>query len=899
MWKVQALVVHLLLMGSILSTYFQPTLLPNLVPQKTLRDWGFEPPADRLVVFLTDGLRAATFLANNGSDVPDLRDIFRKQGRIGISRTCAPTMTRPGHIAIFGGFDEDPAAALVNFRYNPSKFDTVFNRSRNTIGWAHRNVVNFFINLPHGGAPLRFESYMERELPEKLTCDKWTFEKVQKFFKNGDNVREFRHLKSVVFFVYLGDMDIAAHRFKPLSKKFNKKLQYTQRGIRTTYELFERVFNDSRTAYLLTSDHGMSDEGIHGGGSALEVETPLFMWGAGVNREQTDSEANFPGKSNISELDQTQLAPLMSALIGLPPPMNNLALMPVGYLNVSAEYEVMALHLNVLQLMCQAEVLIQRFESAIFFKWLPKFMDLDLEQINQYASKLIALKAQGNIKEAMETCQKFGKSAQKCLAYYHNYYFLPLMVATTLSYLIWFYCLILQLNRLCKEEKEERKGFATFSTLILVLLGIVFLILFRLQNVSHINTFYLLLPVGMLIMAQAERPTKSGWTMTLTPIWHFSCILLPAGLLILMTFVYRHLWLLYAVSVLLNNRRAFLRRSLKFFIWLALVSLLCGMLFLLNFKTVLKRLPLKNYHVLYISMLLAIFRPLILGHRHDPRVWAVNSMALIAGAIGVYQYEVKEKVSVYIYAATWSFLLFAFLSIRYFERTTSMARRKLELITINMVTIITLLSTSWGSLNVQIVITEFVLGLQVYEDSRRSKEVEDLEVEHDPLKSLKRFYRYAFMTLLYFYVAFSLAGHWLSTFLFKSTTARLFYPHFSLYLSGSLLILKIFLPSLIVISALYAMVPFFRKNTRAILICVFLISDAMGLYMYYFVRNRGTWPTIRKFLDQALLTHAVNFMLLGCVCLAKIFLANTAMEKPGNTNVRSTRRNSSTEDTRI
>jgi len=56
-------------------------------------------------------------------------------------------------------------------------------------------------------------------------------------------------------------MDIAAHRFKPHSNKFYKKLQYTQRGIRRTYELFERVFNDSRTAYLMTSDHGMNNEG--------------------------------------------------------------------------------------------------------------------------------------------------------------------------------------------------------------------------------------------------------------------------------------------------------------------------------------------------------------------------------------------------------------------------------------------------------------------------------------------------------------------------------------------------------------------------------------------------------------------------------------------------------------
>ncbi|XP_017009067.2 GPI ethanolamine phosphate transferase 1 [Drosophila takahashii] len=878
MWKLQALVVHILLMGSILSTYFQPTLLPHLVPQKTMRELGFEPPADRLVVFLTDGLRAATFLANNGSDVPDLKDIFRQQGRIGISRSCAPTMTRPGHIAIFGGFNEDPAAALVNFRYNPSKFDTVFNRSRNTIGWAHRNIVGYFKDLPTGGAPMRFESFMEAELPEKLTCDKWTFEKVQKFFKNGENVREWRSIKPAVFLVYLADSDIAAHRFKPHSKKFYKKLQHTQKGIRTTYELFERVFNDSRTAYLMTSDHGMSNDGNHGGGSILEIETPLFMWGAGVSRPEVDPDGNFPTKPNISEVDQTQLAPLMSALIGLPPPMNNMALMPVGYLNVSEEYEVKALHLNILQLLSQAKILIRRHESAIFYKWLPKFEALNLQQIEGFSVKLNALMAQGNMKEAMEICQEFGTLAQKCMAYYHQYYQLPLMVATTVSYLIWFYCLLLQLTRLSKEEKEPRKGFMTFSTLILTMMCLLILTLLTLQNVPNITAFYLILPFGMLIMAQAERPVKGYWIMA--PIWNLACILIPAALLILTTFIYQHLFLVYAISVLLNNRRAFLRPSVKFFIWISLVLLLSGMLYVQqNFYKGLKIIPLKNFHVLYISMLLAIVRPVILRHRLDSRVWAANVMALIAGAYGVYQFEVKETISIYVHVASWSFLFFAFLSIPYFAKTTLEARRRLDLITINMVTIISLLTISWGSLNVQIVITEFILGLQIYEDARRSKEIEDVEEEHKPLKTLKGFYRYAFMILLYFYVAFYLAGHWLSTFLFKSTTARLFYPHFSLFIAGSLLILKILLPSLIFICALYAIVPFVRKNTRAILICVFLISDVMGLYKYYFVQNQGSWRLIRKDLDQILLTHAVNFMLLGCTCLAKIFMVNTKIER--------------------
>jgi len=71
----------------------------------------------------------------------------------------------------------------------------------------------------------------------------------------------------------------------------------------------------------------------------------------------------------------------------------------------------------------------------------------------------------------------------------------------------------------------------------------------------------------------------------------------------------------------------------------------------------------------------------------------------------------------------------------------------------------------------------------------------------------------------------------------------------------------------------------------------------MGLYMYYFVRNRGSWRLIRRDLDQILLTHVVSFMLLGCICLAKIFMANTTMEKVDREDARSSRRTASPEET--
>ncbi|KAH8361791.1 hypothetical protein KR200_010547 [Drosophila serrata] len=869
MWRLRALVVHLLLLASIMTTYFSSTILPGLVPQKTIREMGFEPPADRLVVFLTDGFRADSFLAKNGSAVPDLRDLYQTQGRIAISRSLAPTQTATGHIAIFGGLRQDPTAALVNFRYVPVYYDTVFNRSRTAIGWIHRFVEMVFIYLPHGGAPLRFSVGYGK----KLQFDAWVFKEVEEFLARSDNVREVRNLKGVVFFVYLADMDAWAHRYTPLSPEFDQQLLHTQKGIRTTYEFFEEVFNDSRTAYLMTSDHGMDDTGMHGGASRKEIETPLFMWGAGVKRT-VGPNAGFPTNNNISVVKQIQLAPLMSALIGLPPPMNNIAMMPVGYLNVSIEYETMAFHLNALQILDQAEIVIRSNKRALFHKWLPTFKGLDLKQIAAYKDNFKSLVSQGRRQEAMEVSQRIIKLAQKCLKYYQGYYQTPLLVATTISYLVWIYCLLLQLTRIATENK--RKGFATLSTVLLSVLGIIQVVLLILQKVPCFTSVCLLLPTCLLIMAQAERTAKGD--LVKAPLMNVISTVVPGVLIILMSFEYRHLAELYGLSALLHNHRLFRKPSVKFFLWISLVFIVSGFLFISqNPESAFAPRFLKSSYVLYMGMLVALVRPLVLRHTISSRVWAINAVTLVVGAYGIRRYDLREMVPGYVTAISWFFLVYSFLSVRYCDESNKTAKRRLELITMNMITLHALLCERWGSLAIQMLVTELLFSLQLYRDAKRSDAVRR---DHKPLQNLKLSYRFGFAIFLYFYVSFNLAGHWIASFIFKPNTARLFYANFAIFIPACLIILRIVLPSLIVISSLYALVPFVRHNIRSTFTCLLLISNVMGLYFCYFVRNRGKYGDVRSSLDKLLITHVVNMLLLGCSFIVECFLRDTEMEKP-------------------
>lgn len=89
-------------------------------------------------------------------------------------------------------------------------------------------------------------------------------------------------------------------------------MNYVDRKIKEVVQLTENFFGDNSTAYIFTSDHGMTNWGSHGSGSTDETETPFIVWGAGIN--------TFNFRQNIEQIDIT---PLISTLIGAPIPINN------------------------------------------------------------------------------------------------------------------------------------------------------------------------------------------------------------------------------------------------------------------------------------------------------------------------------------------------------------------------------------------------------------------------------------------------------------------------------------------------------------------------------------------------------------------------------------------------
>lgn len=262
MWIIYSIILHALLLASIFVIYFRSPVITNLQPQPSL---SLEAPAKRLVLFVTDGLRAESFFHNNCENIPHLKELMRiKNSLVGVSHTRLPTESRPGHIALIAGLYEDPSAVTRGWKENPIEFDTVFNRSRKTYAWGANDVLHIFSRLTKDDEKrLFFDSYsheLDFSGKEKTyELDKWVFQRVENVLRRKRE--ELKNEEQVIFFLHLLGLDTAGHVHKPGSELFIENLRFTERGITEMYELFESIFTDAKTAYIVTSDHGMTNAG--------------------------------------------------------------------------------------------------------------------------------------------------------------------------------------------------------------------------------------------------------------------------------------------------------------------------------------------------------------------------------------------------------------------------------------------------------------------------------------------------------------------------------------------------------------------------------------------------------------------------------------------------------------
>ncbi|KAM4686472.1 GPI ethanolamine phosphate transferase 1 isoform 8-T9 [Amazona ochrocephala] len=392
------LLVHCVFLVSIFDIYFSSPLVHGMTPQQT----PLPPPAKRLVLFVADGLRADSLYKLNSNSTPPapyLRSILENNGSWGISHTRVPTESRPGHVALIAGFYEDVSAVAKGWKENPVEFDSVFNESKYTWSWGSPDILPMFAKGATGDHVYTFCYTAESEdfgAQDAAELDMWVFDHVKSFFNSSrSNQTLFSALneEKVVLFLHLLGIDTNGHAHRPNSREYKENIKKVDEGIKEIALMIDNFYgNDGKTAFILTSDHGMTDWGTHGAGHPSETLTPLIVWGAGVNYPQRVSSQKFEDNllkewklENLKRLDvnQADVAPLMASLIGVPFPLNSVGTLPLEYLNNSAHFKAESMFTNAVQIVEQFKVkMSQKRETTLSFLFTPFKPLSDSEQIN-------------------------------------------------------------------------------------------------------------------------------------------------------------------------------------------------------------------------------------------------------------------------------------------------------------------------------------------------------------------------------------------------------------------------------------------------------------------------------------------------------------------------------------
>lgn len=482
-----AVIFHLIYIFSIFDIYFVSPIVSGMRLFKVERPAHSKAPADRLVLFVGtllsgfplpclilahplsstgDGLRADKAFQSHPEPYPQsdadleprplapfLRSRVLEQGTFGVSHTRVPTESRPGHVALIAGLYEDVSAVTTGWKLNPVDFDSVFNRSQHTWSWGSPDILPMF---EQGAVPGRVDAYTygaeEEDFSQDAThLDYWVFDHVKELFDEAHRnktLKEALKQDKVVFFLHLLGLDTTGHSYRPYSKEYLHNIKVVDQGVKEITETIDRFYNDGRTAYVFTADHGMSDWGSHGDGHPDNTRTPLIAWGSGVAKPETHPGTVAPGHDEYSsdwnldhvrrhDVSQADVAALMAYLAGLEYPANSVGELPLPFLAAGLGEKAEALLVNAQGIleMYRVKEEKKRASELRFRPYRP------LGESGHTSEERVAgirkLIGEGKYEEAIEESESLIEIGLQGLRYLQTYDWLFLRATITIGYLGW------------------------------------------------------------------------------------------------------------------------------------------------------------------------------------------------------------------------------------------------------------------------------------------------------------------------------------------------------------------------------------------------------------------------------------------------------------------------------
>ena len=507
-----AVLFHFVYLWSIFDIYFVSPIVHGMRAYQIERSEGKEAPAKRLVLYVGDGLRADKAFQSfpdpsplNGSGLdltprplaPFLRSRVLSHGTFGVSHTRMPTESRPGHVALIAGMYEDVAAVTTGWKLNPVDFDSVFNRSRHTWSWGSPDILPMF---KEGAVPGRIDAdtyghEFEDFTQDATALDTWVFDKVKTLFtsaKNNATLDAALREDKVVFFLHLLGLDTTGHAYRPYSKEYLHNIKIVDQGVAEITKLIDDFYNDGKTAYVFTADHGMSDWGSHGDGHPDNTRTPLIAWGAGVAGPKILERGIAPGHEDGFSSDwnldqvyrhdvaQADIAALMAYLAGLEFPVNSVGELPLSFLAASTSEKAEAALANAKQVLEMYKVKeAQKQATALRYRPFPPFAKVNQSYFDRISRIESAIKEE-DPEQAIVLSDDLLHHAIQGLRYLQTYDWLFLRALITIGYLgfmAYAATTVIDLHVLHGSSSTERSiASTTFFSSTLVLLYASFIV---------------------------------------------------------------------------------------------------------------------------------------------------------------------------------------------------------------------------------------------------------------------------------------------------------------------------------------------------------------------------------------------------------------------------------------
>ncbi|CAG8470841.1 9634_t:CDS:10 [Ambispora gerdemannii] len=465
------LLFHILYIWSIFDIYFTSPLVHGMTPQRVV----LPSPAKRLVLIVADGLRAdklyqylsdenSTITTNNpdSGNPPFLKEIINEQGTWGVSHTRVPTESRPGHVALIAGFYEDVSAVTRGWKTNPVEFDSVFNQSQYTWSFGSPDILPMFAegaSDPDRVNTIMYSSDSENFAEDAADLDYWVFRHFRQLFANASSdphLHQKLQGEQIIFFLHLLGLDTNGHAYGPHSEEYSHNIKVVDEGVREVVEFLENYYkHDGKTAYIFTSDHGMSNIGNHGDGHPDNTRTPLIAWGAGIKKPNKTHLGGYYDDV-LATWNLTHLERNDASLIGINYPVNSVGELPLNYLDNTDQFKAQSLLVNAIEISEQYKVKNEfKKRTALWYKPFAPLSnsthnpDTLITQIRNFIDK-------ENYNEAEKLCLVLAELTLQGLRYLQTYDWLFLRSIVTIGYLGWIaYCLIFTIKEYALENTYQ------------------------------------------------------------------------------------------------------------------------------------------------------------------------------------------------------------------------------------------------------------------------------------------------------------------------------------------------------------------------------------------------------------------------------------------------------------